>query len=386
MTGSRTTAAMDIESQPPTSRPASPRTATHEEMVNVIRMLAADAVQKARSGHPGLPMGMATVATVLWSRFLKFDPSAPWWEDRDRFILSAGHGSMLLYALLYLTGYPDYTIEEIENFRQLHSKTPGHPEYGIAGGIETTTGPLAQGLGNAVGMALAERLRNQRWGDDIVDHYTYCIVGDGCLMEGLSQEAISIAGHLRLHKLIVLWDDNQISIDGPTTLSTTENQVARFEACGWDAEAIDGDDAEAVAAAIAKARLSDKPSMIACRTVIGRGAPTKQGTAATHGAPLGEDEVAGTRANLGWSHAPFVVPEHILATWRTVGARGRADEQTDELYQALARTLADRDAPLPEALCAVSMLLGALSKMVDVRTRNRLAETAEQPRPAQAAE
>ena len=320
MTVSWTNAAMDIESHPPTTR-----TATHQDMVNVIRMLAADAVQKAKSGHPGLPMGMANAATVLWSRFLKFDPADPWWEDRDRFILSAGHGSMLLYSLLYLTGFPDYTIDEIKNFRQLHSKTPGHPEYGIAAGIETTTGPLAQGLGNAVGMALAERLRNNRWGDGIVDHYTYCIVGDGCLMEGLSQEAISLAGHLRLHKLIVLWDDNQISIDGPTSLSTGDNQIARFEACGWDAEAVDGDDVEAVSAAIAKARLSDKPSLIACRTIIGHGAPTKQGTAATHGAPLGEDEVARVRETLGWTHPPFVVPEHILAAWRRIGGRGRAD-------------------------------------------------------------
>ncbi len=320
MTVSWTNAAMDIESHSTTTR-----TATHREMVNVIRMLAADAVQKAKSGHPGLPMGMANAATVLWSNFLKFDPTDPWWEDRDRFILSAGHGSMLLYSLLYLTGFPDYTIDEIKNFRQLHSKTPGHPEYGIAAGIETTTGPLAQGLGNAVGMALAERLRNHRWGDDIVDHYTYCIVGDGCLMEGLSQEAISLAGHLRLHKLIVLWDDNQISIDGPTSLATRDNQIARFEACGWDAEAVDGDDPEAVAAAITKARLSDKPSLIACRTIIGHGAPTKQGTAATHGAPLGEDEVAGARETLGWSYPAFVVPEHILAAWRQVGGRGRAD-------------------------------------------------------------
>lgn len=298
---------------------------THAEMVNVIRMLAADAVQKAKSGHPGLPMGMAGAATVLWSRFLKFDPTQPWWEDRDRFILSAGHGSMLLYALLHLTGYEEFTIEQLQRFRQLNSKTPGHPEYGIAAGIETTTGPLAQGLGNAVGMALAERLRNERWGDEIVDHYTYCIVGDGCLMEGLSQEAISLAGFLRLHKLIVLWDDNRISIDGPTGLTTGDNQLARFEASGWDAVAVDGDDTEAVAEAIEKARLSDKPSMIACRTIIGHGAPNKQGTEATHGAPLGEDEVAATRVALGWPYAPFEVPDHILQAWRAAGRRGIAD-------------------------------------------------------------
>jgi transketolase len=294
------------------------------EMTNAIRMLAADAVQKAKSGHPGMPMGMATAATVLWTRFLTFDPAKPDWEDRDRFILSAGHGSMLLYSLLYLTGYHEITIDEIRNFRQLGSRTPGHPEYEVACGIETTTGPLAQGLGNAVGMALAERLRNARWGNDIVDHYTYCIVGDGCLMEGLSHEAISFAGFLKLSKLIVLWDDNRISIDGPTTLSTADNQLARFEAAGWDAQVVDGDDAEAVAAAIAKARLSDKPSLIDCRTTIGKGAPNKQGTAATHGAPLGEDEVAGVRKTLGWSYPPFVVPAHILAAWRQAGQRGRA--------------------------------------------------------------
>jgi transketolase len=299
--------------------------ASHEEMINAIRMLAADAVQRARSGHPGLPMGMANAATVLWTRFLKFDPTKPDWEDRDRFILSAGHGSMLLYALLYLTGYEAITIDEIRNFRQLGSNTPGHPEYDPAHGIETTTGPLAQGLGNAVGMALAERLRNARWGDDIVSHYTYCVVGDGCLMEGLSQEAISLAGFLRLNKLIVLWDDNRISIDGPTSLATCENQLARFEACGWGAQTVDGDDPDAVAAAIAKARVSDKPSLIDCRTTIGKGAPTKAGTAATHGAPLGEDEVEGTRRNLDWSYPPFVVPPHILAAWRKAGSRGRPE-------------------------------------------------------------
>jgi transketolase len=310
--------------------------ASHEEMASAIRMLAADAVQRAKSGHPGLPMGMAGVATVLWTRFLKFDPTAPRWDDRDRFILSAGHGSMLLYALLHLTGYAEVTIEEIKNFRQLHSKTPGHPEYGMTDGVETTTGPLAQGLGNAVGMALAERLRNQRWGDSIVDHYTYCIVGDGCLMEGLSHESISLAGFLRLSKLIVLWDDNRISIDGPTSLATANNQVARFEACGWHALAVDGDDAEAVAAAIAKARVSDRPSFIACRTTIGKGAPTKAGTAATHGAPLGEDEVAGTRRNLDWPYPPFVVPQHILDAWRRAGARGTVERKAWEArFEAL---------------------------------------------------
>ncbi len=314
----------------PVKEPDAMALATHEEMVNAIRMLAADAVQKAKSGHPGMPMGMANAATVLWTRFLKFDPSKPDWEDRDRFILSAGHGSMLLYSLLFLSGYEAITIEEIKRFRQLGSNTPGHPEYDVSHGIETTTGPLAQGLGNAVGMALAERLRNARWGDEIVDHYTYCIVGDGCLMEGLSHEAISFAGFLRLSKLIVLWDDNRISIDGATSLSTKDNQLARFEACGWDAQVVDGDDAEAVAAAISRARLSDKPSLIDCRTIIGKGAPTKAGTSATHGAPLGEDEVAGTRRSLGWPYPPFVVPPHIVAAWREAGTRSVAARQAWE--------------------------------------------------------
>jgi len=309
---------------------------THDEMVDVIRILAADAVQRANSGHPGLPMGMANVATVLWTRFLKFDPTKPGWEDRDRFILSAGHGSMLLYSLLYLSGYEEITIDEIKNFRQLGSKTPGHPEFEISSGIETTTGPLAQGLGNAVGMALAERLRNTRVGDDIVSHYTYCLVGDGCLMEGLSHEAISLAGVLGLSKLIVFWDDNRICIDGPTALAVADNQLARFEACGWDAQVVDGEDPEAVANAIAMARLSDKPSLIDCRTTIGYGAPTKAGTAATHGAPLGEGEVAGVRENLNWPYPPFVVPDHILQAWRKLGRRGIAEREAwERRYEAL---------------------------------------------------
>ncbi len=325
-----------------------------DEMTNAIRLLSADAVQKANSGHPGLPMGMATAAAVLWTRFLTFDPSAPEWEDRDRFILSAGHGSMLLYSLLYLTGYAAITIEDIKNFRQLGSTTPGHPEYEPAHGIETTTGPLAQGLGNAVGMALAERLRNARWGDGIVNHYTYCIVGDGCLMEGLSQEAISFAGFHKLARLIVLWDDNRISIDGPTSLTTIDNQLARFEACGWDAQVVDGDDTEAVARAIAMAKLSDKPSLIDCRTTIGKGAPKKAGTEHAHGAPLGDDEIAGARKALGWPHPPFVVPQHILAAWRQAGARNRPQREAwerrfaalqAEKQQAFRRSSAGKLAP-----------------------------------------
>ena len=298
--------------------------ATHKDMANAIRALAMDAVQKAASGHPGMPMGMADVATVLFTRFLKFDAAHPEWPDRDRFVLSAGHGSMLIYALLYLTGYPDMNMGEIERFRQLGSRTAGHPEYGHAPGIETTTGPLGQGIGNAVGMALAERFLNQRYGDDIVSHYTYCLAGDGCLMEGLSQEAISLAGHLKLGRLIVLFDDNQISIDGPTDLSITEDQLERFRASNWHTAAVDGHDREAVALAIENARgVADQPSIIACRTVIGYGAPNKEGTASTHGAPLGEEEIAGARARLGWSHPPFEVPDYILSAWRAAGRRHR---------------------------------------------------------------
>ncbi len=284
-----------------------------------------DAVQKADSGHPGMPMGMADVATVLFTRFLKFDAAHPEWPDRDRFVLSAGHGSMLLYALLYLTGYPEMSIEELKNFRQLNSRTPGHPEYGHAPGIETTTGPLGQGLGNAVGMALAERLLNARFGDDIVSHHTYCVAGDGCLMEGISHEAISLAGHLKLGRLIVLFDDNQISIDGPTSLAVSDDQIERFRASHWHTARVDGHDPEAIALAIANAlAVTDKPSLIACRTVIGYGAPSKAGTAATHGSPLGNEEIAGTREKLGWRHQPFDVPKPILAGWRAAGSRQHA--------------------------------------------------------------
>ena len=297
--------------------------AGHADMANAIRALAMDAVEQARSGHPGMPMGLADVATVLFGRFLKFDPSRPDWPDRDRFVLSNGHGSMLLYALLYLTGYPDIDIDEIRNFRQLGSRTAGHPEYGVAAGIETTTGPLGQGLANAVGMALAERNMAARFGSELVDHHTYVVCGDGCLMEGISQEAISLAGHLRLDRLIVLYDSNDISIDGPTSLAFSDNARARFESAGWHTQRVDGHDPEAVAAAIAAAKAEPRPSMIECRTVIGFGAPTKAGTAASHGAPLGADEIAGTREGLGWPHAPFTVPDPILAAWRTVGERGR---------------------------------------------------------------
>jgi transketolase len=296
-------------------------------MANAVRALSMDAVEKAASGHPGMPMGMADVATVLWTRFLKFDPSHPQWPDRDRFVLSAGHGSMLLYSLLHLTGFADMTIDELRRFRQLGSRTAGHPEYGHAAGIETTTGPLGQGLANAVGMALAERMEAARFGAELVDHHTYVIAGDGCLMEGISHEAISLAGHLKLNRLIVLWDDNSISIDGSTSLSVSDDQLARFKASGWAVTAVDGHDPEAVAAAIAAAQKSDRPSMIACKTVIGFGAPKKAGTAATHGSPLGADEVAGAREKLGWAYPPFTVPETILGSWRQAGARGNSAYQ-----------------------------------------------------------
>ena len=292
-------------------------------MANAIRALAMDAVQKANSGHPGLPMGMADAATVLFTRFLKFDPAHPNWPDRDRFVLSAGHGSMLLYALLYLTGYADMDIEQIKNFRQLGSRTAGHPEHGHAAGIETTTGPLGQGVANAVGMAIAERMLNARLGDAACNHFTYALVGDGCLMEGISHEAISLAGHLKLSKLIVLWDDNHISIDGPTSMAVSDDQVKRFDSHGWATLKCDGLDAEAVASAIAIARTNERPTLIACRTIIGFGAPKKQGTASAHGSPLGPEEIAAARKALNWDAPPFVIPEPILAAWRAAGARGQ---------------------------------------------------------------
>ena len=301
------------------------QTAAPRDMANAIRALAMDAVQLADSGHPGMPMGMADVATVLFSKFLKFDASEPNWPDRDRFILSAGHGSMLLYSLLHLTGYADMTLDELKKFRQLGARTAGHPEYGHASGIETTTGPLGQGLGNSVGFALAERLLAERFGRDVVDHYTYVIAGDGCLMEGVGQEAITLAGHLGLGRLIVLFDDNGISIDGPTSLSTSEDHKKRFAAAGWHVLSVDGHDPEAITRAIRKARnVTDKPSLIACKTVIGYGAPTKAGTAATHGSPLGKDEIAGARAKLGWNHEPFDIPEAIFSAWRKIGSRGKS--------------------------------------------------------------
>ncbi|POF33648.1 transketolase [Roseibium marinum] len=292
-------------------------------MANAIRFLAMDAVQAAKSGHPGAPMGLADVATVLFNRFISIDPADPAWPDRDRFVMSAGHGSMLIYAIHHLLGYDDMDIGQLRNFRQLGSRTAGHPEYGHAKGIETTTGPLGQGLSTAVGMALAERMHNARFGDDLVDHYTYVIAGDGCLMEGISHEAIDLAGHLGLGRLILFWDDNRITIDGPTDLSTSMDQQKRFDAAGWHVQSIDGHDAEAIAEAITAARAeTGRPSMIACRTVIGKGAPNKAGSHKVHGAPLGDEEIAAARAVLDWPFAPFEVPSPVKDAWGAVAGRG----------------------------------------------------------------
>ncbi len=293
-------------------------------MANAIRALAMDAVQAANSGHPGMPMGMADVAAVLWSQFLKFDPAAPKWPDRDRFVLSAGHGSMLAYAVLHLTGYAAPTMADIANFRQLHSPCAGHPENFELPGIECTTGPLGQGLAMAVGMALAERHLNADFGGDLVDHRTWVIAGDGCLMEGINHEAIGLAGHLKLGRLTVLWDDNRITIDGAASLSTSEDIPARYTASGWHVAACDGHDSADIVRAIAEAVADPRPSLVACRTVIGKGAPNKQGTHNVHGSPLGAEEIAAARVALGWTAAPFVIPEDILADWRSLAAPGAA--------------------------------------------------------------
>ncbi len=305
-----------------------PETVTHKDMANALRALSMDAVQKANSGHPGMPMGMADVATVLFTKFLKFDASQPTWADRDRFILSAGHGSMLLYSLLHLTGYEKMTMDELKNFRQMKSLTPGHPEVMPDVGIETTTGPLGQGIANGVGFALAERLLNARFGNELVNHYTYVIAGDGCLQEGISHEACSLAGHLGLGRLILLYDDNGITIDGPTSLSFTDDTPKRFEAYGWETFTVDGHNPDEIAKAIAAAQMNnDKPSLICCKTKIGFGAPTKEGTSSSHGSPLGDEEIAGARKNLGWSHAPFDIPAEIVEAWRTVGDIGQKDRK-----------------------------------------------------------
>ena len=293
----------------------------HWDKATAIRMLSVDAVEKANSGHPGMPLGMADVATVLFEKHLKFLSSEPDWFDRDRFILSAGHGSMLLYSLLYLTGYPDLALDDIKNFRQLNSKTAGHPEYGHIPGIETTTGPLGQGLGNAVGFAIAEEFINAKWGSDICDHYTYVIAGDGCLMEGISQEAISLAGKLELKKLIVIWDDNGITIDGGVDLSCNTDQISRFKSSGWSTFSCDAHDPIEIDQAINEAKKDSRPSLIAAKSIIGFGSKTKQGTSGAHGSPLGKDEVENLRNNLDWKHEEFVIPSNIKDAWEKIGSR-----------------------------------------------------------------
>ncbi|MGF1455668.1 MAG: transketolase [Alphaproteobacteria bacterium] len=339
-----------------TETPASPsaagRPVSHQAMANAIRFLSMDAVEKATCGHPGMPMGMADVATVLFTRFTRLDPADPAWPNRDRVVLSAGHGSMLLYSVFHLLGFDAYSMDQIRDFRQMGSRTPGHPEHDAGPGIETTTGPLGQGFATAVGMAIAERMLAGRFGGDLVDYYTYVLASDGDLMEGISHEAASIAGHHKLSKLIVLFDDNQISIDGPTSLAESVDTLQRFEACGWAAERIDGHDPDAVAAALDRARSADRPSLIACRTRIGFGAPTKEGKASSHGAALGTDEIAGARKALDWPHEPFVVPEDILGAWREAGRQhGEARAAWERAHAALAPDLkADYDRRLARAM------------------------------------
>ena len=343
--------------------------ATPEQMANAIRVLAMDGVEKAKSGHPGMPMGMADVATVLFSRFLKFDASRPDWADRDRFILSAGHGSMLIYALLHLTGYKGATKEELSNFRQWGSKTAGHPEYGHMPGVEVTTGPLGQGLATSVGFAMAERHLAAKYGDDLVDHRTWVIAGDGCLMEGVSQEAIALAGRYKLNKLHVLWDDNEITIDGKVSLSDTTDQKARFKAAGWAVKAIDGHDMSAIKGAMKWAMRQDKPTLIACKTKIGRGAATMEGSHKTHGAALGAAEIAATRLGLAWDHDPFEMPQTIADAWHKVGRRGAKDRKKWEARLAASAQAADftraMKGDLPEA--AFDALNAKIAELVETQ-------------------
>ena len=358
-----------------------PNNPARQDMANAIRALSMDAVEAAKSGHPGMPMGMADAATALFADHLKFDAAAPDWPDRDRFVLSAGHGSMLIYALLHLTGYEDMTLDQIRNFRQLGAITAGHPEAGHAGGIETTTGPLGQGIANAVGMAMAEAHLAAKFGRDLVDHFTYVIAGDGCLMEGVSHEAASMAGHMGLSRLIVLFDDNGISIDGSTDLAVSEDTTARFEAYGWQVLAVDGHDMDAVSAAIAEARADTaRPSLIRCRTVIGYGAPNKAGTAGAHGAPLGAEEIEGTRAALGWSHAPFEIPAEIVAAWREVGSSGSAERAAWQTRHAAADSAAfdaamkgDFDAAIAEAVAGWKQSLAAEPQKIATRVASQKA-------------
>ena len=362
-------------------------TVTEKNMANAIRALAMDAVQAANSGHPGMPMGMADAATVLFSDYLKYDPKAPKWFDRDRFVLSAGHGSMLIYSLLHLTGYARPTMQDIKDFRQLSSPCAGHPENFKLEGVETTTGPLGQGFASAVGMAVAERHLNALFGDDLVDHKTWVIAGDGCLMEGINHEAVGLAGHLGLGRLNVLWDDNGITIDGGTELSTSEDIPARYRASGWHVVSCDGHDFDDIRKALSEAEADPKPSLIACKTVIGFGAPTKQGTSATHGAPLGDEEIAGARAALGWDSEPFVIPDDILKSWRQLGEKGAAaraewdarldgDQQAAEFSRRMAGELPDgkamqtyleglaKDPPKVATRKASEMALGAITEVL----------------------
>jgi transketolase len=358
-----------------------PVVSTETLMANAIRALTMDAVQAANSGHPGAPMGLADVATVLFNRFINIDPSRPDWPDRDRFVMSAGHGSMLVYAIHHLLGYADMDADQLRNFRQMGARTAGHPEYGHAAGIETTTGPLGQGISTAVGMAMAERMMQARFGDDLVDHYTYVLAGDGCLMEGISHEAIDLAGHLGLGRLVVLWDDNRITIDGPTDLSTSTDQKKRFEAAGWHVQAVDGHAPEAIAGAIAAARADERPSMIACRTVIGKGAPNMGGNHKVHGSPLGAEEIAATRAALDWPHDPFVVPDTVSQAWREVAKRGATARKDWETRKEASSKAADFDtamAPpdadaLREAISAYKARLSAEAPKVATRKASEMA-------------
>jgi len=343
---------------------------TQKQMANAIRVLAMDGVEKAKSGHPGMPMGMADVATVLFSKFLKFDASRPDWADRDRFILSAGHGSMLIYALLHLTGYKAATKQELSTFRQWGSKTAGHPEYGHMPGVEVTTGPLGQGLATSVGFAMAERHLAAKYGDDLVDHRTWVVAGDGCLMEGVSQEAIALAGRYRLNKLTVLWDDNEITIDGKVSLSDTTDQKARFKAAGWAVKAVDGHDVDAIKAALKWATKQDKPALLACKTKIGKGAATMEGSHKTHGAALGAAEVAATRLGLGWDHEPFELPENIQKAWLKVGRQGAKhrkawEDRLNASKQAADFTRAVVKGDLPEA--AFDALNAKIAELVETR-------------------
>ena len=356
-----------------------PNSSQRQAMANAIRALAIDAVQAANSGHPGMPMGMADAATALFCDHLKFDSANPDWPDRDRFVLSAGHGSMLIYALLHLTGYEDMTIDQLRNFRQLGARTAGHPEFGHAKGIETTTGPLGQGIANAVGMAMVERHMAAHYGDDLVDHHTYVIAGDGCLMEGVSHEAASMAGHMKLGRLIVLFDDNSISIDGSTDLATSDNTTARFEAYGWQVLSCNGHNMDAVSAAITAAKTDPRPSMICCKTIIGYGAPNKQGTSGVHGSPLGDAEIALVRAKLDWPHPAFEIPTGILEAWRAVGSKGATERKAwqgryDKSQNAQAFTAAinsDFDQPVASAVLALKERLASEPQKIATRVASQ---------------